>query len=242
MGVTDPQADVLKRFAAADSALRRVHEELSALALARSGAEGAAGSLSAASDAVAEFAQQVQEATVSALDVQASVRGALEEIRSVSRAFDVSTLLREVRSTRQEISDMTEALAQVAERVRATDARVDALQGDVSQAAESTSSLVSRLDALGMAIGRQIEVEATRVCATVEAGRRQAQVGATRTSNALRTVANDADAATKKSAVLLAAVETRLAGAIAEVETTAGGQIDGIVDALPRRSKRKLGL
>ena len=242
MGVTDTKAEVLKRFAAADLALREVHGELSALALARTSAEGAAGSLAAAADAVSEFAQQMRDATVSALDVQESVRAALEEIRSVSRAFDVSTLLREVRSMRQEMGEISGALALVAKRVQATNARVDAMKEGVSEAVESTASLDSRLDALGMTVGPQVEAETARVCALVEAGRREAKREAAKTSTALQTVADDADAASKKLVALLAGVETRLGGAIAKVEMTAGGQIGGIMDALPRRSKRKLGL
>lgn len=218
-----PTQHVLDRFVEADALLRQAHEQVLALTAARTSAEESAAALAAAAAAVSAYAQTAKTATETTLQVQEQAGQALREAETLSRSFDSAQLLAGITALQAQVTDMQ---ARADTSARSFDARLV----DIEQA---TGPLPTAVDALGRRLTRHTSTHLAGVRAEVEAMREELRV-------------NQEDAAKQRSRMeeqmlgLLDRLEAGLSTVQAR-ETEEAQMLSGIVDVLPRRSRRKLG-
>lgn len=214
---------VLDRFVEADALLRQAQEHVLGLTAARTSAEASAAGLAAAAAAVSAYAETAKTATETTLQVQEQAAQALREAETLSRSFDSAQLLAAITALQAQVSEMQA-------RADATARSFDARLVDIEQA---TGAIPTAVEALGRRLTRHTSAHLAHVRTEVEAMREELR-------------ASQEDAAEQRGQMekqMLGLVDRLEAGlsTVQARETEEAQMLSGIVDVLPRRSRRKLG-
>lgn len=222
--MTDASAQrVLDRFVEADALLREAQEQLVGLTVARTSAEASAVSLATAAAAISAYAESARTATEVTVQVQEQAARALLEAETLSRSFDTAQLMAAVSGLESQIAEMharTDAVAQ------GLDDRLLALELTVG-------SLPSSVEAMGRRVTKHVSTHVLGLRAEVEAVRHDLHAGH-----------NDAVEQRNSVEVEVQVLADRLEAGFRGLQTREAEEaqmISGIVDVLPRRSRRRLG-
>ncbi|MBC7678055.1 MAG: hypothetical protein H7233_03555 [Pseudorhodobacter sp.] len=214
---------MLDRFVEADALLRQAQEHVLGLTAARTSAEASAAGLAAAAAAVSAYAETAKTATETTLQVQEQAVRALREAETLSRSFDSAQLL----------AVITGLQAQVTELQARTDSAALSFDARLVDIEQATAPVLTAFDALGRRVTRHTATHLAGDRTEVEVMREELR-------------ASQEDAAGQRSRVekhLMGLVD-RLEAGISTVQAREAEEaqvLSGIVDVLPRRSRRKLG-
>jgi uncharacterized phage infection (PIP) family protein YhgE len=218
-----PTQRVLDRFLEADGLLREAQEHVLALTAARTSAEASAAGLSTAATAVSAYAESARLATEATLQVQEQAARALHEAENMSRSLDSAQLLAAITALQAQVADMQER----------TDSAAQNLGERLTEIEQVVASIPISVDALGRRVTKHVSTQVGGVRTELEAVREELQ-------------GSHDDAVEQRSRLerQVLGLTERLEAGISTVQAREAEEaqvLSGIVDVLPRRSRRRLG-
>lgn len=214
---------VLDRFVEADALLRQAHEHITGLTAARATAEASAAGLGTAANAVAAYAEAARVATATTERVQEQAARALREAEKLSASFDSSQLLVALTALQVQVTELQQRADAAAERI---DVRLAELE-------QAVAPLPASIEALARRLTKQTSTQLVGVRAEVEAVRDE-----------LRTQHED-DAEQRdrlEQHIMQMAERLEILISTGQARGAEDAQmLSGIVDVLPKRSRRRLG-
>lgn len=209
---------VLDRFVEADALLRQAQEQILGLTAARTSAEASAAGLATAAAAVAAYAHTAKAATETTLHVQEQVARALKEAEKLSRSFDSAQIL----------AGITALHGQVTEQQERSDTARRSFDLRLTEIERKATLIPTSVEALGRRMTKQVTTQMIDVRTEIEAVRKE-----------VRASQSDAAEQHMRTQEQLSAISDGvLTSQVREAE--ASQAISGIVDVLPRSSRRKL--
>jgi hypothetical protein len=240
-----PRADVLQRFAAADEALRQAQERVHGLARAEDTARQATGSLKDAAASVSGFVDAAREALSVTTRVHEDMQAALAEAQRLTRSFDASVLLEEVQQARAETRSGADVERIRAERVEST--LLSAVQ-HVAQVDLRLTALVKAQSEYSSQLEHHMEGIAEAAAKVATRTARQLTDLKSNVKALHDKITEDAEghalAIEERLTAMEEQAEVRHAALIAGLQNVVGRseeKITGIVDVLPKRSRKRLG-